>query len=141
MITLKYRRIVPTVISIGEIYLLEEVIGGVPDVVRIELSDVRLAELVLCGRRLKIKNGACEIAFSDIPCGEAEVEVITNGFSHFATPFLKTASKILRMPADEASFAALKAAYLELEGRVCSIETKVSDIENGIRPHRLFDFN
>ena len=141
MITLKYRRIEPTVISTGEFYMLEEVVGGVADVVRIELPAPRLAELELCGKRMKMKNGACELSFSDIPCGECEVQVTTNGISHFATPFLKTESKILRLPADEASFMTLRAAYLELEGRVCSIETRVSDIENEIRPHHLFDFN
>lgn len=141
MITLKYRRIEPTVISTGGFYMLEEVAHGSPDVVRIELLAQKNAEILLCGRRLKIKNGACEVKFSEITSEVVEVQVMANGISHFATPFLKTEDKILRLPTDEAAFELLKAAYLELEGRVDSIETRVSEVEEKIRPHRLFDFN
>ena len=141
MIILKYRRIDPTVISTIGFYMLEEVLNGPADVVRIELWAQRNAEVLLCGKRVKIKNGAAEIAYGDLAEGVIEVEVISGGLSHFATPFLKTEDKILRLPTDEATFEALKAAYLELEGRVDTIETRICEIENEIRPKPLFDFN
>ena len=141
MITLKYRRIEPTAISYFGFYMLEEVLCGAPDVVRIELWAEKNAELSLCGKRIKIKDGGCEIAFADIKGEVVEVDVIANGRSHFATPFLKAEDKILRLPTDEATYLELRAAYLELEKKVDSIENRLTAVEGDIRPRPLFDFN
>ena len=141
MIVLKYRRIDPTVLPIGEFFMLEEIIDGSPDIVKFELRAEASSELIIGEKRYRIRSGSCMIPFGDIPCNVVDVQVRRGGKDHFATPFLKIENTILRLPIDEGTFEQLKAAYLELEGKICAIESRVSEIETEIRPHNLFDFN
>ena len=141
MITLKYRRIEPKLLTADGFYVLEQIVQGSADVVRIELSANRGTELTVGGRRLKMHGGFYETSFSDLPMGEIGVEVHSHGECLRATPLLKTEDEILRLPADEAYLEALKATCSELWGKVSALEKRISDIESEIRPKDLFKFN
>ena len=141
MITLKYRRIEPKLLTRGGFYLLEQIVHGTADVVRIELDAKRGTELSIGGKRLKVQGGFCETAFSLLPEGEISVAVHAHGELIRATPLLKTEDGILRSPADEAYLEALGASYAELDEKVAALEKRISDIEQSIRPKELFKFN
>ena len=141
MITLKYRRITPTLTVIDPFYLLCEVVSGEADKVRFEIPGRRVSELIILDKKFRLKDGICEVNFTDLPNGVVEPFVFEERKSLFTTWFLKENNSIIRLPADNLAYEQMKKAYEELCDEISESKEKISTLEEKILPPKIFNFD
>ena len=140
MITLKYRLTNQPGERSNPLYILTEIVNGEADKIRFELSPKNNLKLSSSGRTFRLKDGICEVKFTDLPDDAIELFVIEGEKRIFLNRILKSDGAIFKLPSDELLYEKLRRENEELYSAVRSCEERIALLEKKINPYPMFKF-
>ncbi len=140
MITLKYALVTQSPAGAEPLYVLTEIANGEADKIRFELSSKSTLKLLACGKSYRLKDGICEVEFTNLKDGAIDFFVSDGENKIFLDRIFKADGAIIRLPSDDVLYERLRRAQEELCDALRCLEERISEIERKMSPNPLFKF-